>query len=357
MAEVAPTDSSGSARRPPGGVDVARLASVSQKTVSRVMNNEPHVSPAVRNRVLDAARQLGYRRNTAARALNLGRFQRIGVVSLGSSLYGPATLLAELERAVRDTAYSLSVVSTVEGQPRGIADAIESLLGQGVDGIVLSEPIDEGQAVRLEVPVVSFGELAGLEGPWVDITGLDGTAAGRVATEHLLRLGHRTVWHVAGPQSFGPARDRASGWRNALAAGGILEPPMLDGDWTPAAGYAAGAALARTAGVTAVFAGNDEMAIGVIRALNDAGLAVPERVSVVGFDDIPVAAYVSPPLTTIRQDFATMAARALALLIERIDGRGEPPEHDDLPIELVVRKSTAPPPTDDRPDDPIRRPM
>jgi DNA-binding LacI/PurR family transcriptional regulator len=357
MAEVAPTDSSGTARRPPGGVDVARLASVSQKTVSRVMNNEPHVSPAVRSRVLDAAHQLGYRRNTAARALNLGRFQRIGVVSLGSSLYGPATLLAELERAVRDTAYSLSVVSTVEGQPHAIADAIDSLLSQGVDGVVLSEPIDEGQTVRLDVPVVSFGELVGLDGPSVDVTGLDGAAASRVATEHLLSLGHRTVWHVSGRQGFGPARDRASGWLQALAAGGAPEPPVLDGDWTPASGYAAGVALARTAGVTAVFAANDEMAIGVIRALNDAGLAVPERVSVVGFDDIPVAAYVSPPLTTIRQDFAVMAARALALLIERIDGRGEPPEHDDLPIELVVRKSTASPPNDHRPDDPTRRPM
>jgi DNA-binding LacI/PurR family transcriptional regulator len=357
MAEVAPTDSSGAVRRPPGSVDVARLASVSQKTVSRVMNNEPHVSPAVRSRVLDAARQLGYRRNTAARALNLGRFHRLGVVSLGGALYGPATLLVELERAVRDTAYSLSVVSTVAGQPGAITDAVESLLGQGVDGIVLAEPIDEGQAVRLDVPVVSFGELAGLDGPWVDVTGLDGAAASRVATEHLLRLGHRTVWHVGGPQSFGPARDRASGWRLALAAAGAAEPPMLDGDWTPASGYAAGVALARTAGVTAVFVANDEMAIGVIRALNEADLAVPQRVSVVGFDDIPVAAYVSPPLTTIRQDFVAMAARALALLIERIDGRGEPPEHDDLPIELVVRRSTAPPPNDHQPDDPTRRAM
>jgi DNA-binding LacI/PurR family transcriptional regulator len=345
MAEAGSTDAAGAARRPPGSNDVARLAGVSQKTVSRVMNNEPYVSPAVRDRVLAAASELGYRRNTAARALNLGRFHRIGVVCLGSALYGPSTLLVALERAARGTGYSLSVISTVEGRPQAITTAVEALLSQGVDGIVLSEPIDEGEAMRLDadVPVLSFGEMPGLNGPRVTVTGLDGVAAGRVATEHLLSLGHQTVWHVAGPQRWWSAQDRASGWRQTLAAAGRSEPPVLKGDWSPASGYAAGAQLARTPGVTAVFVANDEMAIGTIRALTEAGRRVPEHVSVVGYDDIPTAAYLSPPLTTIRQDFEAVAARSMALLLERIEGSREPGNHEDLPVELVIRGSTAVP--------------
>ncbi|MGN9840383.1 LacI family DNA-binding transcriptional regulator [Nonomuraea sp. H19] len=332
-------------RRPPRSTDVARHAGVSQKTVSRVLNGEPYVSAEVRERVLAAARELGYRRNTAARALNLGRFHRIGVASLGTPLYGPASLLVALERRARDIGYALSVVHTLEGEPGGIVKAVESLLEQGVDGIVLSEPIDEGQALRIDtdVPVLSFGEFPGLNGPHVVITGESGVAAGRVATEHLLGLGHATVWHLAGPSRWWAARDRARGWRQALAAAGVPEPPPLEGDWSPASGYAAGRILAADPEVTAVFVANDDMAIGVLRALAEAGRAVPAQVSVVGVDDIPSAAYLSPPLTTIRQDFAATAAHGLALLIDRIERGAGPATHDDLPAHLVVRRSTAPP--------------
>jgi DNA-binding LacI/PurR family transcriptional regulator len=345
MAEIRVADPGDAARRPPGSTDVARLAGVSQKTVSRVMNNEPHVSSAVRDRVLAAARELGYRRNNAARALNLGRFQRIGMVSIGTSLYGPSTLLVALERGIRRAGYSLSVVSTLEGQAGGISDAVESLLDQGVDGIVLSEPIDEGEAVSLKdsVPVLSFGAMPGLDGPLVMVTGLDGVKSGRAATEHLLSLGHATVWHVAGPQSWWSARDRASGWRSALVDAGAPQPPIIAGDWSPGSGYAAGVQLARSGGVSAVFVANDDMAIGVLRGLAEAGLRVPNDVSVVGYDDIPAAAYLMPPLTTIRQDFEAVAARGLALLLERIGGPAERHQPADLPVRLVIRDSTAPP--------------
>src|SRR3954466_1137694 len=128
----------------PRSVDVARLAGVSQKTVSRVLNDEPYVSADVRRRVLDAAEELGYRRNQAARALASGRTRSIGVVTLGTALYGPASLIMGVERAVRDTGYALRVVNTLEGDPTGVAGAVDSLLEQGVDGIVISEPIDDG---------------------------------------------------------------------------------------------------------------------------------------------------------------------------------------------------------------------
>lgn len=332
-------------RRPVGSMDVARLAGVSQKTVSRVINGEPNVRDNLRERVLQAARELGYRPNTAARALIKGRFHRIGVVTLGSTLYGPASTLVALERAARSTGYSLSIVCTLEGEPGGISAAIDSLIGQGVDGIVLSEPIDEGQDVAFDpdVPVVSFNQLPQ---PCADkgvFVGGDGVAAARVATEHLLSLGHPTVWHVAGPQRWWVSRDRLVGWREALAAAGVPEPPVLRGDWYPASGYAAGLELVAAGNVSAVFVANDDMAIGVMRALAEAGLRVPKDVSVVGFDDTPSAAYLVPPLTTVRGDFEGAAVRGLQVLVERIEGVTGTPVPDEPPVELIVRGSTASP--------------
>jgi len=332
--------------RRPAGTDVAHRAGVSQKTVSRVMNGEPYVTEEVRLRVLAAARELGYRRNNVARALTSGRNRRIGVVSLGSPLYGPASMLIELERAARSTGYSLSIVTTFEGDPHGVAGAIDSLLTEGVDGIVLSEPIDEGENIRLDVdiPVLSLGRFPGLAGPRVVITGVEGAAAGRVATEHLLGLGHRTVWHVAGPQPWWSARDRRDGWRSALQAAGVIEPPVIEGDWSPASGYAAGTRLARNPDVTAVFVANDDMAIGVMRAFAEAGRRVPEDVSVVGLDDIPTAAYLSPPLTTVRQDFDNLARDGLERLVRQIeDDAGRDTAGTPQPVCLIVRRSTTSP--------------
>ncbi|MEV6037932.1 LacI family DNA-binding transcriptional regulator [Nonomuraea sp. NPDC052116] len=331
-------------RRPPSSTDVAALAGVSQKTVSRVLNGEPYVTEEVRERVLAAARELGYRRNTAARALHLGRFHRIGVASIGSSLYGPASLLVALERQARQIGYAFAVAYAGEGA--GVTSAVESLLAQGVDAVVISDPIDGDRDLRVDadVPVLSFRPIPGLDGPRVVVAGPSGVEAGRQATEHLLGLGHATVWHVAGPHRWPAARDRARGWREALAAAGAPEPPAPEGDWSPASGYTAGRALAADPRVTAVFAANDDMAIGVLRALAEAGRAVPDDVSVVGMDDIPAAAYLSPPLTTIRQDFEAIARHGLALLAAEIErSPGEPGEPADLPAHLVVRRSTAPP--------------
>jgi DNA-binding LacI/PurR family transcriptional regulator len=328
--------------RRPAGTDVAIRAGVSQKTVSRVMNGEPHVTEEVRLRVLRAARELGYRRNNAARTLTSGRTRRIGVVSLGTPLYGPASMLFELERTARGTGFSLSVVTTFEGDPAGVRGAIESLLAEGVDGIVLSEPIDEGENVALDtdVPVLTLGRLPGLTGPSVLTSGGDGAEGGRIATRHLLELGHETVWHVAGPQRWWSARDRLTGWQDELRAARAPCPPWIEGDWSPASGHAAGRRLARDPDVTAVFAANDDMAIGVMSALAEAGRRVPGDVSVVGLDDIPIAAYQSPPLTTVRQDFAAFTRNGLELLVRHIEASGGAPEPPAEPFSLIVRGST-----------------
>ncbi|MGW0763415.1 substrate-binding domain-containing protein, partial [Streptomyces sp. NPDC002814] len=155
--------------------------------------------------------------------------------------------------------------------------------------------------------------------------------------------GHRTVWHLPGPQDWYAARDRLRGWREALEAAGAPEPPLpTEGDWSPASGYAAGRQLARLSDVTAVFAANDDMAIGALRAFAEAGLAVPDDVSIVGYDDIPAAPYLSPPLTTVRQDFTAVADHAVDTLISMIEGTSRPALHTALAVELAVRASTAP---------------
>ncbi|MCT9079579.1 LacI family DNA-binding transcriptional regulator [Streptomyces fulvoviolaceus] len=350
------TGAAGRRRRGPGMTEVARAAGVSQKTVSRVVNGEPHVSPEVRDRVLRVIRELDYRPNNAARALLLGRYRRIGVVSLGTALYGPSTLLIALERAMQRAGYSFALASTLEGErsemgvpPDGVwgrvSVAVEALLEQGVDGIVLSEPIDDGTPLRLsaEVPVVSLAEGVELTDGVGAVVGADGVAAARLATEHLLSLGHRTVWHIPGPQDWWAARDRLRGWREALAAAGAPEPTLpTPGDWSPASGYAAGRQLAQLSDVTAVFAANDDMALGALRAFAEAGLSVPGDVSVVGYDDIPAAAHLSPPLTTVRHDTTALANHAVDVLIAMIEGRPRPAQHDGIPVELAVRASSGP---------------
>jgi DNA-binding LacI/PurR family transcriptional regulator len=336
----------GTRRRPAGSTDVARLAGVSQKTVSRVMNDEPHVTEQVRQRVLQAAQQLGYRRNNAARTLTSGRTNCIGVVLLGSALYGPSTELVALERAARSTGYAVSVVNTTTGDPGGIAGAVDSLLEQGVDAVVLSEPIDEGPVeLELRIPVLALGPAPGVTAPRVITSrGGFGVPPSHEATEHLLSLGHPTVHHVAGPHAWFSARERVDGWRQALREAGAAEPEVLAGDWSVASGYAAGRILAADRAVTAVFAGNDDMAIGVIRAMVEAGRAVPEDVSVVGFDDIPIAAYLNPPLTTVLQPFDEIAEAGLAALVQVLEHPDEPaPVVAQPQCRLVVRSSTAAP--------------
>ncbi|MDX2682196.1 LacI family DNA-binding transcriptional regulator [Streptomyces sp. NY05-11A] len=331
----------------PRSADVALLAGVSRKTVSRVLNNEPYVSAEARTKVLAAAEELGYRLNQAARTLASGRTGSIGVVALGTVGYGTASLLVHIERAVRDAGYALRVVNTPDGNPAGIAGAVESLLEQGVDGFIVSEPIVEGDvSVRVDVPVLFLGAPPAFTAARTVTMGVGAHELARAATEHLLDLGHATVHHLAGPRRWYATKDRIEGWRAALAARGAHEPPLLNGDWSAASGYAAGRALASDRSVTAVFAAGDEMAIGLIHALREAGRRVPEDISVVGFDGNPVFAYVSPPLTTVRQPFEAAAREGIRLLVHAIEKPDtDLPQASDAPVELVVRGSTAPPPS------------
>ena len=330
----------------PRSADVATLAGVSRKTVSRVLNNEPYVSAEARRRVLAAAEELGYRLNHAARALASGRTRSIGVVTLGTAGYGTASLLVGIEQAVRDAGYTLRVVNTPDGDPESIAAAVESLLEQGVDGVVVSEPVVEGEVpLGVDVPVLFLGAPPAFAAARTLTVGVGAHQLARAATEHLLDLGHPTVHHLAGPRRWYATKDRIEGWQAALAARSAHEPPVLNGDWSAASGYAAGRELASESSVTAVFAAGDEMAIGLIHALREAGRRVPEDVSVIGFDGNPVFAYVSPPLTTVRQPFEAASREGIRLLLHAIEKPDvELPPASDPPIQLIVRGSTAPPP-------------
>ncbi len=170
---------------------------------------------------------------------------------------------------------------------------------------------------------------------------MDNAGGAARATRHLLDLGHETVYHVAGPSSWLDARERLAGWRAALAEAGAQEPEVIPGDWSARSGYEIGQRLGAMSEVTAVFCGNDNMALGLVRAMTERGRRVPEEVSVVGFDDVPDAGYFLPPLTTVRQDFSELGRRALSALVQRISSGPGAGSHLAVPAELVTRASTA----------------
>ncbi len=324
--------------------DVAKLAGVSHQTVSRVINSSDHVKEDTIKRVLDAMRMLDYRPNPVARALATGKSKTLGVVSFNTTLYGPASTLFGVERAAHGAGYFVSIVSLLSLDRSSVLDAVERLRAQGVGGILVIAPqtVAAHAVSQLpnDIPVVAV-EAGPSEG--VPVVQVDQFAGAELATRHLLELGHRTVWHIAGPDDWLEAQQRVVGWRSTLESAGAPVPPVLVGDWGSKSGYELGRRLAANPEVTAVFAGNDPMALGLLRALHEAGRTLPSAVSVVGFDDYPEAAYFIPPLTTIRQDFLEVGRRALNLMLEEIESGSRAAVCPPVPPELVVRQSTAPP--------------
>jgi DNA-binding LacI/PurR family transcriptional regulator len=330
--------------------DVAALAGVSHQTVSRVVNGHPNVAPQTRERVERAIAELGYRPNIAARALVTGSTRTIGLVTVKINQYGPAQTMLGLENAARAAGYSLSVSILDDPSAGAMREAVDRFVAQRVDGIVALSTYDDAAealgALDPPVPLVAVQVGGAEDRPAV---GVDQVAGARLATRHLLELGHRTVHHVSGPADSQEARGRIEGWRSELVVAGAPVPECVPGDWTPSAGHAAGRRLAARirAGeeVTAVFLANDQMALGLLAALHEEGLDVPGDISVVGFDDLPEAPYFTPPLTTVRQDFAELGRRGVQLVLARMKGENLHPEA--VQPALLVRASTGPAP--DRP--------
>jgi DNA-binding LacI/PurR family transcriptional regulator len=324
--------------------DVAKLAGVSHQTVSRVINDSTHVRPETKQRVLAAMRQLDYRPNPAARALVTGRSGTLGVVSFDTTLYGPGSTLFAIEQAAHAAGYFITIVSLLALDRASVLGAVDRLRVQGVDGILVITPQEEAADALVNLPAgVPLVAVEAGRPNSVPLVAVDQFAGAVNATQLLLDLGHETVWHVSGPREFLEAQQRVDGWRATLEAAGARVPPVLVGDWSPASGYSVGLQLAGDLEVTAIFVANDQMALGVLRALHERGREIPREVSVVGFDDIPEAQYFTPPLTTVRQDFGEMGRSSLRLLLELMQETGQPPQRVTIAPELVVRRSTAPP--------------
>jgi DNA-binding LacI/PurR family transcriptional regulator len=342
------------ASRRPSMTDVAARAQVSYQTVSRVLNEPDRVRPATRERVEAAIVELGYARNRAARALKTTRSSLIGVLTDGSSLFGPSQTTTAIETAARAAGYGvlLTTVSREESSDHRLGT---ELLGSGADGILVVAPheamVPVVQDVARSTPVLTVSSGTGL--PGTGTVGVDQRLGAHLVMDHLAATGRRRVVHAAGPADWFDAKARRAGFEQALEASGmdgrVVTAPSAD--WSPRAGYEIGRELATGPLPDAIFAANDMMSIGLLRALHEAGIRVPEDVAVVGFDNTLGSAYLIPPLTTVAQPFEELGRIALEQLVAHLEGTDvtgddatSHEEHDHtrhlLPPELVVRGSS-----------------
>ena len=339
--------------RPPAMSDVAARAGVSHQTVSRVLNDHPSVRAETRDRVLAAIAELGYRRNSAARALVTARTTTVGVLTSGSTHFGPASMVQAIEIALRREGYYVTTASLDSLDRASAAQALERLVDQGVEGVVAVAPIEDVARViddlRPSCPVVVAAARHDLPADVVArYVYADQQLGARVATEHLLGLGHRHLLHLAGPAGWFDARERTAAFLETAEAAGARAEVLEAADWSAARGYELGKEVAPRVlageGPTAFFTGNDLMAIGLVRGLWESGVRVPDDVSVVGYDDIEGSAYLVPALTTVRQPFEAVGEAAVrALLAAWQPASSREPQVAVMPPELVVRGSTAPP--------------
>ncbi|MHA7862469.1 LacI family DNA-binding transcriptional regulator [Tessaracoccus sp. Y36] len=326
--------------------DVARYAGVSPQTVSRVANGHPSVVDETRRKVLAAMSDLKYRPNSAARALKRGSFKSLGVVLSGLATTGNHRTLEGIVSAANERGYSMMLMTVDAPSDASLGNVFHRMSVAPVDGAILLLEIETAEELHLtELPyerLVIVDSNAAYRFPVVDSDQADGT---RAVMEHLLGLGHITVHHVAGPEDSFSAAGRTDAWREYLRSHGRPVPEPIRGDWSAESGYRAGVHIADEGVATAVFVANDEMALGLMRALGERGIRIPHDVSVVGFDDIALAANFPVPLTTVHQNFDEVGRRSVEMLIRRIEGERIPPGVDLVPARLVVRASTAPPPT------------
>lgn len=321
--------------------DVAALAGVSRQTVSRVLNDHPEVAVETKARVRQAMDELGYRMNNAARALGTRRSHTLGVLASDALQYGPSRSIAAIEASARGAGFWVSAAFADSGDADAVVAAVDHLVSQGVEGIVVVAPhartLRTLDALHIGIPVLTL-HSAGQGSAGLSV---DQAAGARLAVAALADAGHAKIAHLAGPADWLEAESRAEGFAAEIAARGLDPGLVIPGDWTAQSGYEAASAI-RDSGATAVFAANDQMALGLLGGLHEAGISVPDEISVIGFDDIPDAAFYWPKLTTVRQDFEELARRAVASLTGRADNAAS----DLSPIApvLIARDSVAPPP-------------
>ena len=323
--------------------DVARAAGVSAQTVSRVSNGARYVSEDKRARVLQAMRELGYRPNSAARAMKRGEFKTIGVVFHSLHPVGHHRTLESISEVAAQRGYSTTLIP-LEASTRRATDGAFTRVGEmTVDAVIAIVPshFSDGAAVQLPVgvPTVFLSPPISEGSASVDFDQVVGT---REAVEHLVELGHRTVHHIAGPDTSFSAEGRRRTWEQVLREHDLYVPEVVEGDWSPMSGYLATRELLAREHVSALFVANDQMALGAFRALLEEGLRVPEDVSVIGFDNIDEAVAFPTPLTTVAQDWDRIGHVAIDMTLGMLEG--EAPRDVTVPTRLIIRKSTGPAP-------------
>lgn len=322
--------------------DVARLAGVSHQTVSRVINRSNDVTPDTRDRVEAAILKLGYRPSAIARSMARGETRTLACISPNLTDYTFASIIEGAEQEARSQGYFL--LSSSAGNAQGFAELMEELVGhRRVDGLLIINPYadERHQLIPPDFPVVFVG--AHSRGSAIPSVCLDDEDVARAATRHLLERGHRRIALITGPMVEDCSVDRRTGFIQSLEQAGVPceESLVYQGDWSASSGRKALLTFAEHGRLPeAVFAQNDRMALGVLHAARELGLRVPEQLAVIGVDDMPLASYFDPPLTTMRQDMPRIGREAARLLLERIQNPQSAISHIKLTAELVVRQST-----------------
>jgi len=322
---------------------VAAVAGVSHMTVSRVLNDYPGIKESTRERVLKAMSELNFRPNNAARALASQRSRRIGVMIESAVEFGPGSTLRGIEVAARENGYTTTSIALRDDERMTPQDAVQLLLDQGIDALCVVAPRSSSVSAlrKISISIPALVVKAEKDPNFLTVS-VDQQLGTQLVVDHLVSLGHKDVLHVSGPLDWLDARGRERAFHSRTRSWGMRERPVVVGDWSADFGYEFAQGLDRLPEYTAIFAANDEMALGVIHGLADNGIRVPQQMSVVGFDDLPVARHFLPPLTTVRQDFHALGVKAIEVLHAALENR-EIPQRSKIPAELIVRASTAPP--------------
>nr|WP_279114497.1 LacI family DNA-binding transcriptional regulator [Enterobacter soli] len=320
--------------------DVALLAGVSYQTVSRVINDAEHVSARTREKVQQAMAELNYVPNRGAQQLAGKRTRTLGLITTDLALHAPSQIASAVKtRAVEKGA---SVLISMVEHPQRCQAAVQELLAQRVDGLLVNVPLEDAEAEQLRalaspVPVL-FLDVS----PSAPVNSLvfDAAQGAQLGAEHLILLGHQRIALLNGPESSVSARARRVGWQASLAQAGLEPAGVAFGDWSAASGYEKGHQLISGPALPeAILVANDQMALGVMRACAEKGIAVPGQISVVGFDDTTDSAWFSPPLTTVRQAFREAGERSVEWLLT--ESSGNECWQTQLPVTLITRHSSA----------------